>query len=109
MRVFARILRKRGFSVDLAKDNEEAISKIESNGCDAVLVDLEYSDVGGGDVLFFAKKALMKAKKFIEKDVDSLRISMPSASSGASAVFSKPVAPERLLSEIECWFYNQGS
>jgi DNA-binding response OmpR family regulator len=32
-RVFARILKKRGFAVDLAKDNQEAMEKIEKNNC----------------------------------------------------------------------------
>jgi DNA-binding NtrC family response regulator len=106
MNVFARILRKRGFAVDLAKDNEDALSIIENDSCDAVLVSLEYSDVGGGDVLFFSKKALPKAKRFLEKDLDALQISVPSAEIGATAIFSKPVAPEKLLYEIEQGFEN---
>ena len=100
-RVFARILKKRGFAVDLAKDNQEAMEKIEKNMCDGALVSLEYSDVGGGDLLFFSKESLPKAKKFIAKDIDSLQISISSAEMGADAIFSKPVAPEKLLSEIE--------
>jgi DNA-binding NtrC family response regulator len=107
MQVFARILRKRGFAAVLAKDNEDAISIIENGSCDAVLVSLENSDVGGGDILFFSKEALPNAKKFLAKDLDALQISVPSAEIGATSIFSKPVAPEKLLSEIEQSFKNQ--
>ncbi|MET0592141.1 MAG: sigma 54-interacting transcriptional regulator, partial [Polyangiaceae bacterium] len=51
VRVIERILRQRGFSVDVAADGASALQAIESRSYDVMILDLRMSNVGGLEVL----------------------------------------------------------
>jgi DNA-binding response OmpR family regulator len=100
-RVLRRILAKRGFDVQEAKEGEEAVSKIKSIEYDAVLLSFQLPDMDGIDLLFFLKKSLPNALKVIITGFPSLEGSIRALDAGADAFFAKPVDLETLISVIE--------
>ena len=100
-RVFKQILRRRGFTVDTAKDGEEAKEKTKNKNFDAVLISFALPDMDGIDLLLFTIKSMPNAAKIIATGFPSLRSGMKSIEAGADAYFSKPVNPEELILVIE--------
>jgi DNA-binding response OmpR family regulator len=100
-RVFQQIFRKRGFTVDIAKDGEEAKNKMKNKTYDASLISFVLPDMNGIDLLFFTTKSMPNAAKIITTGFPTLRDGIKFIEAGADAYFSKPVNPEELLLVVE--------
>jgi DNA-binding response OmpR family regulator len=101
LRVFRQILQRRGFSVDTAKDGEEAKNKMRNRRYDAVLISFALPDMDGIDLLLFTSKTLPNAAKIIATNFPSLGNDVKAIEAGADACFSKPVGPEELILVVE--------
>ena len=100
-RVFKQIFRKRGFTVDTAKDGEEAKKKMTSKTYDASLISFVLPDMNGIDLLIFTTKSMPNAAKIITTGFPTLRDGIKFIEAGADAYFSKPVKPEELVLVVE--------
>jgi DNA-binding NtrC family response regulator len=100
-RTFRQILTRRGFSVDEAKEGEEAMMKMKTMCYDAVLLSFELPDMHGTDLLFFLKKSMPNVLKIITTGFPSLDRCIGAVEAGADAYFAKPVDPEILIIVIE--------
>ena len=100
-RTFKRILSKQGFSVDEAKEGEEAIKKLKINHYDAVLLSFQLPDMQGIDLLFFLEKSIPNAQRIIVTGFPSLSNTIQALEAGADAYFVKPVNPSNLVLVIE--------
>ena len=100
-RTFKRILSKQGFSVDEAKEGEEAIKKLKINHYDAVLLSFQLPDMQGIDLLFFLEKSIPNAQRIIVTGFPSLSNTIQALEAGAEAYFVKPVNPSNLVLVIE--------
>jgi two-component system response regulator HydG len=100
-RVFKQIFQKRGFTVDLAKDGEEAKTKMKENAYDAALISFILPDMDGLDLLFFTAKTMPKAAKIVTTGFPNLRNGIKVIEAGADAYFSKPIEPEELIRVVE--------
>lgn len=98
---FRKILRKRGFDVDVISDTTKAVERILADSYDAVLINLDYPDLDGKDLLFFAKKNMPKAARIATIAGSSLEKTIKALESGADAVLAKPISPEELIKIIE--------
>ena len=100
-RTFCRVLRKKGFQVDLASDGQQAIKKIKSAQYEGVLVSFSLPDMDGIDLLLFTKQSLPNAAQIIMSGYPSLGNSIRALEAGADALFAKPVYPDDLIKVIE--------
>ena len=100
-RTFKRILSKQGFSVDEAKEGEEAMKKLKINHYDAVLLSFQLPDMQGIDLLFFLEKSIPNAQRIIVTGFPSLSNTIQALEAGADAYFVKPVNPSNLVLVIE--------
>ena len=101
MRVFKRIFQIRGFTVDTAKDGEEAKKKMKTKAYDAALISFVLPDIDGIDLLLFTTKSLPDAAKIITTGFPNLKTGIKVFEAGADAYFSKPVKPEELVLVVE--------
>lgn len=85
----------------MAKDGEEAKSKMKNNNYDAALLSFVLPDMDGIDLLFFTHKTMPKAAKIVTTGYPNLRDSIKVIEAGADAYFSKPVNPEELVRVVE--------
>ncbi len=100
-RTFQQILQKQRYTVDIAKDGEEAIKKIKNNSYDAALISYILPDMDGIDLLLFTAKTMPNAAKIITTGFPTLRDGIKVLEAGADAYFSKPIQPETLIRVIE--------
>jgi two-component system, NtrC family, response regulator HydG len=97
LRTFQKILQKSNMTVTVAEGKQVALEKINTARFDVVLLSLEVPDTNGIDLLIFAKKTMPNAARLTTIGFPSLRTSIEALESGADAVFSKPIAPEQLV------------
>lgn len=100
-RVFKQIFQKRGLTVDVAKDGEEAKERIKKCTYDAALISFVLPDMHGIDLLLFTTKNMPNAAKIITTGFPSLSNGIKVIEAGADAYFSKPVKPEELILVVE--------
>ena len=100
-RVFKQIFQKRGFTVDTAKDGEEAKKKMKNKPYDAALISFVLSDMNGIYLLLFTAKSMPKAAKIITTGFPNLKDGVKFIEAGADAYFSKPVNPKELVLVVE--------
>ena len=100
-KVFKQIFQKRGFTVDTAKDGEEAKNKMKIKTYDASLISFDLPDMDGIDLLIFTAKSMPNAAKIMTTGFPTLRDGIKFIEAGADAYFSKPVNPEELVHVVE--------
>ena len=104
---FKRILQRNDFEVDESEDGKKALEKMQTKCYDAVLINLENTEVDGKDLLLFAKKNLPTAARLVTIGFPSLKDRIKALKSGADAVFAKPVSPEMLITVIKETIFKQ--
>lgn len=86
-----RILTRSGHTVQVANNGIEAIKALErSEGVDFLFVDLLMPEVGGGEVLDYAKKKFPQAKVLMMTAYGDLSVKEDLLSRGAECVLAKP-------------------
>ncbi len=100
-RVFKQIFQKNGFTVDLAKDGEEAKAKMKANSYDATLISFVLPDMDGIDLLLFTQKTIPEATKIVTTGFSNLNNGIRVIEAGADAYFSKPINPEELVRVVD--------
>jgi len=97
LKTFARIFDKKGFSVTVAENGEQAIGKLKTTCFDIALIDFGLPDMEGTALFPLIEKLsprtvriLLTGKTFLEGQVEF-----------ADDFIGKPVNPEKLLSVID--------
>jgi DNA-binding NtrC family response regulator len=97
LKTFARIFDKKGFSVTVAENGEQAIEKLKTTCFDIALIDFGLPDMEGTALFPLIEKLsprtvriLLTGKTFLEGQVEF-----------ADDFIGKPVNPEKLLSVID--------
>ncbi len=86
-----RVLIKRGHQVLVANNGLEAIQRInEAPSLDFLFIDLLMPEIGGGEVLDYAKKKFPRAKIFMMTAYGDISVREDLISRGAVTVLAKP-------------------
>jgi len=94
------ILRKRGWSAEVANTGKEAIKKAEITAFNVALLDIRLPDIEGTKLLKMLPKTTPKMIKIMVTGYPELRSAIEALNSGADAYLMKPVRPEYLLQTI---------
>jgi two-component system, NtrC family, response regulator GlrR len=101
LRVFTRVLEKKGYIVTAVETGKDALNQIEHNRFDAALIDLRLSDMAGTEILPTLQKVSPKTVKIIFTGSPD----MPSFDNGQAknmdAFLLKPVRPEVILGILD--------
>lgn len=86
-----RVLTRAGFSAQIANNGIEAIHILEKEcAFDAIFLDLLMPEIGGGEVLDFAKKKIPSAKIFMMTAYGDILAKEDLLRRGANKVLAKP-------------------
>jgi DNA-binding NtrC family response regulator len=100
LRVFTRVLEKKGYLVTSAENGKDAIEKILHNKFDAALIDVRLPDMRGTDILPIIEQTSNATVKIMftgSPDLDKHN----NKESIMDAFLIKPVKPEILLSTLQ--------
>ena len=97
LRTFSRILKKAGFSTEMAESGKEASEKIQTQTYDIALIDMILGDGNGLDLLPKIEESSSKTLKIMITGADSVEKRSEACKNGADAYLTKPVSPETLL------------
>ena len=101
LRVFTRVLQKKGYIVTAVETGKDALNQIEHNRFDAALIDLRLSDMAGTEILPELQKTSPKTVKIVFTGSPD----MPSFGNGQTknmdAFLLKPVRPEVILGILD--------
>jgi PAS domain S-box-containing protein len=103
--VATRFLEKQGYTVEVATDGREALTKVRGGNFDLVLMDVQMPEIDG----FEATRAIREMEKTKGGHIHIIAMTAHALkgdrerclSSGMDGYISKPFRPEELLSEIE--------
>ena len=99
--VFATILRRKGYEVDIAQNAAEAIEKSRLNLYHLALVDIHLPDMEGTKLLEQLVGTTPKMKKIIVTGYPSLNNAVDSVNKGADGYLLKPVDTAIMISMVE--------
>ncbi len=95
------ILEDNGYSIDIAKNGEEAIKKSMEKFYNLALLDIKLPDMEGTKLLTKMKETRPKMVKIMITGYASLQNAIDALNLGAEAYIMKPLDPEGLLKTIE--------
>ena len=101
LRVFKRILEKKGYSVDTAETGKEAKARLDNSRYDAALIDLRLPDMEGTDLLPRMQEVAPKMMRIVITGLPFADTVERADEAGADAFLQKPVKPEILLDVLE--------
>ena len=87
----SRILQRDGYSVDCAYSGEEAIHKLENNGYDILLTDLNMPGKSGFDIMEFLRRSGIEALPLVLTGYASVEGAIQALKLGAYDFIEKPV------------------
>ena len=90
-----------GYEVRTAADGDDAISSLQKDGCDLVLLDIKMPRMNGFEVLKFIKEKFPKTKVVMLTGFADLKNAIESKKLGAEDFVSKPYDLVDLLTTIE--------
>lgn len=99
--VFSRIFQRKGYTVTVAAKGKDAIEKLNSNRYDVALVDFRLPDMEGTDLFPLIQHTSPSTVKIMLTGKPLQDIA------GADVLVGKPVAPDALLSIIDCKLRNR--
>ena len=99
--VMERILRKKGFDVDMASSGQEALEKIKHSRYDLVLTDLIMKGIDGIKLLEILKTEETDLEVIMVTGYGSVKNAVEAMRKGAFSYFIKSHNPDELLMEIE--------
>ena len=99
VRALQRVLDLQGFEVDTALDGRAALSRLESNEYDVMLLDLRMGSVDGMEVYAIAQQGSPPATIIHSAHID-VRTAVAATRAGVQDVMQKPVPEEVLTARI---------
>jgi DNA-binding NtrC family response regulator len=97
LRVFTRLLEKKGYIVTTVQTGIEALSQIDKNCFDAALIDLRLPDMEGTEILPVLQKTSSKTVRIVITGSPDLKNVGNRQRRDMDAFLIKPVNPEVLL------------
>lgn len=97
----AKVLARKGYSVDCSVDPEEALSKIEAVPYYLVILDIMMPKIGGVDFLKTVRQKYRECNVIMITGYASIRSAVETTQFGALAYLAKPFTPEELLDVVE--------
>ena len=88
------------YSVTMACDGDDAIEKIRQSRFDLIITDLKMPNVGGEEVVKFARALDADYRVIIISGYSTLYAASQSVSSGACAFLSKPFSVSELMQAV---------
>ena len=101
------ILRKKGWSIEVANTGKEAIEKAETTTFNVALLDIRLPDIEGTKLLKLLPRTTPKMIKIMVTGYPELRNAVEALNDGADAYLMKPVMPEDLLITIRAKLEEQ--
>lgn len=101
LRVFKRILERKGYSVVTAETGKEAVEHLENRSYDAALIDLKLPDMEGTDLLPHMQQIAPQMMRIIISGMPYVESAEHATDAGADIFLEKPVKPEILLDVLE--------
>jgi DNA-binding NtrC family response regulator len=101
LRVFARVLEKKGYAVVGVENGKDAMEQIKNRCFDAALIDLNLPDMQGTELLTEIQEKSPKTVKIIFTGSPTGEFSENRENENMDAFLVKPVKPEVLLSILD--------
>jgi DNA-binding NtrC family response regulator len=101
LRVFRRILEKKGYRVATTETGEEAAQKLQVCRFNASLIDIELPDIECTDLLLQTRKIAPRIVKIIFKGLPKLEESIEDYNCNEEVFLEKPVHPGELLKILD--------
>jgi two-component system response regulator AtoC len=95
------ILTDEGYSIDLASNGSEAISKTKETAYNVVLIDIRLPDMEGVELLKLMKDAIPRTQKIMVTGYPSMEKAVVALNKNADAYLIKPVDIEKLLNAVK--------
>ncbi len=89
------------YTISIANDGQEALTKLESANFDLVITDLRMPNVSGEEVVKFARKKNARTQVIVISGYSSLHTVSQSITNGACAFLSKPFSIKELIQTVE--------
>jgi DNA-binding NtrC family response regulator len=101
LRVFTRVLEKKGYIVTTAENGKDALNQIEHGSFDAALIDVRLPDMEGTTILPRIQETSPKTVKIVFTGSPDLEVLGNGANENMDAFLIKPVKPEVLLGILD--------
>ena len=101
LRVFTRVLEKKGYIVTTAENGKDALNQIEHSRFDAALIDVRLPDMEGTSILPRIQETSPKTVKIVFTGSPDLEVLGNGANENMDAFLIKPVKPEVLLGILD--------
>jgi DNA-binding NtrC family response regulator len=101
LRVFTRVLEKKGYTVTTAENGKDALNQIEHSRFDAALIDVRLPDMAGTAILPRIQETSPKTVKIVFTGSPDLEVLGNGANKNMDAFLVKPVKPEVLLGILD--------
>jgi signal transduction histidine kinase/GGDEF domain-containing protein len=96
-----RILELKGYNVENALTHADAISKLKEKKFDISIIDINFPDANGLDILKTIKESNINTIPIILTDIDTRESSIEAINHGAYAYITKPVNIDEVLAYVE--------
>jgi len=106
-KILSAVLVREGYSVDTAKNGEEAIEKSKRNFYNMALIDIRLPDMEGTKLLTTMKETVPKMVKLIMTGYPTLDNAVESVNRSADGYLIKPINIDRLLETIKAHLRKQ--
>ena len=101
LRVFTRVLEKKGYTVTTAETGKDATNCIDHSCFDAALIDVRLPDIDGTSLLPKIQEASPKTVKIVFTGSPDLECLARCGGISMDAFLVKPVRPEMLLNILD--------
>ena len=101
LRVFTRVLEKKGFTVTAVENGKDALSQIEHNHFDAALIDVRLPDMDGTELLPKIQETSARTLKIVFTGSPDLGCLGNDGKENMDAFLIKPIKPEVLLGILD--------
>jgi len=97
----AEMLKSEGFSVDVAPNGMEALSRSEKSLYHLAIIDIRLPNADGTDLLGMLRETVPPMRKIILTGYPDLENAVKAVNLGANMYLIKPVEPQKLLEVIK--------
>ncbi len=101
LRVFTRVLERKGYTVTAVENGKDALRQIEKNHFSAALIDVRLPDMEGTELLPKIQETSPGTVKIVFTGSPTVEASTEAAKKSMDAFLLKPVKPEVLLRILE--------